>query len=1033
MRLFRFVMPLVLLAVAIFLVTAGCRRDGGADAGPSGEPASDEAVLYGRVQAASATVNSTVRAADGDLLPIAGADVWIENLPYFPHRITNASGEYIFESIPLGTHRLVASFSSRVSGKPLKTRSDIRVMAAGQPGEIPPMVLLAATKGVSGTLRDTAGTPLAAGTKIVIWGEVITLPSGGGFTCPPLPALETRTDLSVLLPSASTSPTSRPASATVTIPLALLETRLQIDVTVPLGSETASGAAGLNHPPVVNLAVAKSILQTGEQISCTADATDPDPADQGTALTVSWRVSAGMIAQSPADALAATFTAPMTTGLATISVMVADARGATSTTSLRVTVSETPDGNGSDTANPDDVTPPSVVLSSTAGTVTNAAIPLTVTFSEPVIGFDLAKLTIGNGTAGNLQQITANRVYTCVVVPVTAGIVTVDLAAGMVADAAGNRNLAATRLTRTYGANAPAAVLSSTASATTNTVIPLTITFSEDIIGFYLSKLTIRNGLASDRRMTTPNRVFTCLVTPTAPGTVTVDLEAGKVVNVSGNGNIAAAQFLRFYDARPTVVLSTPAPVNTNRPIPLTIDFSERVYGFDLTKLSIGNGVAGELRTVAENRFSCIVTPAVPGTVTIDLAAGMVVDSAGSTNTAARRILRMFDDVAPTVTLSALTPYTTNATIPLKITFSEGVVGFGLSKLVIENGTASDLQASMANRVYMCTITPGVAGDVKVDLPADSVTDPSGNGNITATQFSRIYDNIAPDNQNTVLAADWLVKGNEVIEIVSSGDAYNTIWLAPAGTKVFVQGEAMTRTSGEATTTQAPSREGVYRLFVVDMAGNVSSGSLSIVTVDNTAPSNQNTVLAADRWVRPGVSVPIVSSGDTGNIVWLAPFGTSLFYESSNMTHAGGAATSISAPVDEGNYRLYIIDSVGNVSQPSSARVVVDISPPMFAPTYPAAVNVVMDMADILVKITEGGTIYYYYYETEQVALTAADLKNAGSAIEVAGGVENRIELTDLNPNTPYYAYLAIEDVAGNLHPDVSSITFETSAFGIGD
>ncbi|HOT29171.1 MAG TPA: Ig-like domain-containing protein [Candidatus Ozemobacteraceae bacterium] len=1010
-------------------MAAGCRVSGGGE--PSGGPSAAETgqgILFGRVLANEALVNASVLAVDEGLVPVPGAEVWIEGLPFFPHAVTNASGEYIFEHIPLGSHRLVASFTSRLTGKSLKCRSGALAVAAGQPAEFPAMSLLAATKIVSGVLRDASGTPFPAGVKLVVWGEIVTTLASGVFSSPPLPTAETLTDLSVLSTSASTSPTSRPASSTVTVPLVPRGTAQQIDVTIPV----TPGEIVLNHPPVVRLTVPKTTLLPGERITCTAAATDPDPEDQAKPMSVSWAASGGTIVKTATDAFAADFTAPLSTGTATIAVSVADARGATSTTSLRLAVSETQEGNASDTE--DDLTPPTAVLTSTAGSVANAAFPVTIAFSEDVVGFDLSKLTIGNGTAINLQQITANRVYSCTVVPLVSGLVTVDLAAGKVVDAAGNPNLAAVRLTKSYGTDAPTVVLSSTAPQTTNDVIPLTVTFSEEVTGFYLSKLTVKNGVASDRRMTVSNRVFTCIITPATTGTVTVDLAADKVFDASGTGNIAAAQFVRMYDARPAVTLSTTASATTNAPIPLVVTFSEKVYGFDLTKLTIANGTAEYLRTLEENRvFSCIVMPVTNGSVTIDLAAGKVVDSAGNANTAAKQLFRMFDDIRPTVALTSLSPYATNATFSVTITFSEDVTGFNLTKLTLENAVAGDFQTTTPNRVYSCTIYPLVSGDVTVNLFENSVIDAGGNGNITATQLTRFFDNIPPDNQDTVLSRNLIVRGSEPVAILSSGDAYNTVWLAPHGTTTFSESQSMTSVYGEATSIPAPALEGTYRLFIRDFAGNVSSASTAVVQVDNTAPTNQNAVLAANAWVRPGLPVAIESSGDTGNTIWLAPYGTMLFYPAANMTNASGTAVSITAPLTEGNYRIYVIDGVGNVSQPSAAQVVVDAIPPSFSPTYPQAANVTMAAADMLVKLTEDGYVYFKHYTSAQPVMTAAGLKAAGETFPQSGGVEGAINLLNLAPGTIYYAYFAIEDNAGNLNPNVVALTFETSTFGYGN
>jgi len=74
----------------------------------------------------------------------------------------------------------------------------------------------------------------------------------------------------------------------------------------------------------------------------------------------------------------------------------------------------------------------------------SATTPLnfTFTFSESVTGFVVGDITVGNGSAGNFAG--SGAVYTCDVTP-TAYEVTVDVAAGVCIDGAGNANLAATQ------------------------------------------------------------------------------------------------------------------------------------------------------------------------------------------------------------------------------------------------------------------------------------------------------------------------------------------------------------------------------------------------------------------------------------------------------------------------------------------------------------------------------------------------------------------------------------------------------------
>ena len=90
--------------------------------------------------------------------------------------------------------------------------------------------------------------------------------------------------------------------------------------------------------------------------------------------------------------------------------------------------------------------PPSVEVSHAAGSAAalvrlNSPISLTATFSEPVSGFTLGDISIGNGTAGNLAG--SGAIYTFEVTPDAIGEVTVDIAAGVAADAGGDGNTAA--------------------------------------------------------------------------------------------------------------------------------------------------------------------------------------------------------------------------------------------------------------------------------------------------------------------------------------------------------------------------------------------------------------------------------------------------------------------------------------------------------------------------------------------------------------------------------------------------------------
>ena len=406
-----------------------------------------------------------------------------------------------------------------------------------------------------------------------------------------------------------------------------------------------------------------------------------------------------------------------------------------------------------------DTVKPGVTLSTTASSLTNVSpIPVRIVFSEVVNGLELADLVIGNGTAGDLVQ-TSPGTWTVNITPTADGLVTVDLAADKVLDAAGNSNLAATQISVTYDTVKPAVTLATTAPDPTNaSPIPVSIVFSKAVSGFELADLTVGNGTAANLVETSPG-TWTVNITPSANGAVTVDLAADKVNDAAGNGNTAAAQFSVIYDsALPTVTLTTPSnPTNTS-PIPVTVSFSKTVTGFLLADLVVVNGTAGNLIETAPGTWTVDITPTADGVVTVDLAAGMTTDAAGNGNSAAAQLSVTYDSVRPSVLLTTTVSSPTNASpIPVTVGFSEVVTGFTLSDLVVVNGTAGNL-VETAPGTWSVDITPIADGMVTVNLAADMATDAAGNGNTVAVQLSVSADytqptvllsTTAPDPTNT--------------------------------------------------------------------------------------------------------------------------------------------------------------------------------------------------------------------------------------------------------------------------------------------
>lgn len=128
---------------------------------------------------------------------------------------------------------------------------------------------------------------------------------------------------------------------------------------------------------------------------------------------------------------------------------------------------------------------PGVAITTVSSDPVSGAFTATFTFTEGVTGFALGDISVGNGSASNFSATSAS-VYTADITPAADGAVTVDVAASVAADAAGNGNTAAPQFSITNDATAPTvtSVVVSDADLRLDNVgdaFTLTVTFSEPV------------------------------------------------------------------------------------------------------------------------------------------------------------------------------------------------------------------------------------------------------------------------------------------------------------------------------------------------------------------------------------------------------------------------------------------------------------------------------------------------------------------------------------------------------------------------
>ena len=346
---------------------------------------------------------------------------------------------------------------------------------------------------------------------------------------------------------------------------------------------------------------------------------------------------------------------------------------------------------------------PTVSISSTAAEPTNVSpIPITITFSKSVTGFDQGGITLTGGTLANFSG--SGAVYTFDLTPTGQGVVTVAVPAGVAQDSALNSNLASSMFTRTFDSQQPSVAIDSTASDPTNvSPIPVTVVFSEPVVNFAVGDVLVTNASVINFSGSGANYSFGLL--PAGIGVVTASIPAEAAQDSAGNNNTASATLSRTFDSDlPTVVLNTTAPDPTTMTvIPVSVTFSKPVTGFEVSDLAVTNATASNF-TGSGTSYTFDLTPAANGLVTVQVPAGVASDAAANPNLASAVLTRTYG----TTTLNTIVIDVTTTGGVCTTTVPNPAPGF---TAVFSLGAGSPAWASIdsATGVFNCTLPASTA------------------------------------------------------------------------------------------------------------------------------------------------------------------------------------------------------------------------------------------------------------------------------------------------------------------------------------
>jgi len=621
----------------------------------------------------------------------------------------------------------------------MKTRSS-GLQVADSPAliEAPDLIGEPALNVVIGQLRDAEGNFLPEGTVLTLWGESFTVGKDGAFTSPALPESASEAEILVQLPGGSNI-------TSFTAPF--------VSDVVPVFVELKVGAADDgNHAPtvVVSASVAgKAVckINPGTVVTLLAVGSDANSDDQA-ALVPTWSATSGTLADG-ASAFEKRWTAPDYFTVATITVEVKDPQNATGKAQLPILV-------GIDNPSQVDTVRPTVALTADKESVTDsAAFNVTITFNEPVNGFEVGDLSFANATLSEFSTVTARKVFRVKVTPQAAGEVKISVAESVATDLSNNKNTASNILTLN---NSITPVKSSEKAITafsfpalsvtgainnTNKTISVTVPFGTNVSALVANftasaKASVKVGETSQVSGTTANDFSSAAV-------YNVTAEDGSNVNYTVTVTITLPTQITALDLSSLVT----APVKGAAPVTTAIDQTQYTSGLigwyeaDGTTAVAGNFAAAKVY-VAKLTLSAKAGYTLSGVAANSFTYTGATSVANAENAGAVTITfaPTDDAVVDALDLSSLVTSPVKGAAPVTTAINQAQYTSGAIGWFEADGTTAVTGNFAAAKVYVAKLTlsakagytlTGVAENSFAYTGATSVANAVNSGNITIT------------------------------------------------------------------------------------------------------------------------------------------------------------------------------------------------------------------------------------------------------------------------------------------------------------
>ena len=384
-----------------------------------------------------------------------------------------------------------------------------------------------------------------------------------------------------------------------------------------------------------------------------------------------------------------------------------------------------------------DTTAPTVASRSAIATgEVNTPQEQTVTFSEPVTGFDASALRAPFVFGLKVNSVIDSGDQTTYVITFTptGTVIVLNIQSNIVADLAGNQGPVAA------SSGGGSAVADTSAPTVTTFVDPaegeigtqqsVNLTFSETVTGLAADDFSASTGVTGTS-VSGSGSTYTITFTPTA-ATFTLTLAANSVMDTTATPNAGPASAASVDGTATPAIAPTvttfvdPAEgeIGTQQSVNLT--FSEAVTGLEVGDFSGSTDVTVDSVTGSGDTWTITFTPNA-ATFTLTLAANSVEDSASIPNTGPVSAASVTgtavpaDTIAPTVDLGTIAAGVVGTAQAHDLTFSEAVTGLAADDFSASTGVTGT-SVSGSGSTYSITFTPSETS-FTLTLAADSVED----------------------------------------------------------------------------------------------------------------------------------------------------------------------------------------------------------------------------------------------------------------------------------------------------------------------